>query len=295
MKAGHVVEVTHPEKILFPDDGITKGELVAYYKKIADVMVPLIRGRPVMMQRFPNGIGGFGFYQKEAGDFPAWIHKVKAPKIGGEVTHVVCDDADSLAYIANQNCITPHVWLSRADRLEYPDQLMFDLDPSGDDFSDVRAAAKQVRRLLDELGLPSFLKTTGSRGVHVAVPIRRTGTFDDVGAFADRVAAVLVARDPDHLTTEFKKANRQGRVLIDVWRNRYAQTAVAPYAVRAHAGAPVSTPITWEELDATALTPQRYTIRNIFRLLGRRPDPWADMSRQARGLKDAASRLASLA
>jgi len=292
---GHDVAVTHPEKVLFPDDGITKGELVAYYRRIAEVMVPLVRGRPVMMQRFPNGISGFGFYQKEAGDFPPWIHKVKAPKTGGEVTHVICDDADSLVYIANQNSITPHVWLSRADRLEYPDLLMFDLDPSGDDFADVRAAAKQVRKLLDELGLPSFVKTTGSRGLHVAVPIRRIGTFDTVGAFADRVAAVLVARDPDHLTTEFKKANRGGRVLIDVWRNRYAQTAVAAYGVRARAGAPVSTPITWDELNAAGLTPQRYTIRNIFRLLSRRPDPWATMNRQARGLKEATSRLASLA
>jgi bifunctional non-homologous end joining protein LigD len=177
---GRVFTLTHPDKVLFPADGYTKADLVAYYRRVADVMVPHLRGRPLMLQRLPDGIGGAGFYQKDAGDyFPEWIRRVEVSKEGGRVTHVVCDDEATLAYLAGQACITPHVWLSRADRLEYPDRLVFDLDPSGSDFAAVRATARELRELLDELGLVPFVQTTGSRGLHVVVPLDRSADFDE--------------------------------------------------------------------------------------------------------------------
>jgi bifunctional non-homologous end joining protein LigD len=286
------LEISREDKVLFPEDGITKGDLVDYYRRIASAMLPYLKGRPVMMQRFPDGIDGPGFYQKDTGTaMPSWIHRVKVKKAGGTVTHVVCDDAATLVYLADQACITPHVWLSRADQITHPDQLIFDLDPSGHDFSIVRTAARDLRALLEELGLPSFVKSTGSRGLHVVIPLLRKAGFDEVRSFARGVAELLVSKDPDHLTVEARKDKRKGRLLIDVMRNSYAQTAVAPYAVRAKPGAPVAVPLTWPEVASSRLTAQRYTVRNVFRLLAQRPDPWAGMFRQARGLNQAARRL----
>lgn len=289
------IEISNADKVLFPDDGITKGDLVTYYRQIAATMLPYVKGRPVMMQRFPDGIGRPGFYQKDTGkELPSWIHRVRVKKVGGQVTHIVCDDAASLVYLANQACITPHVWLSRADRLDLPDQIIFDLDPSRDDFSIVRAAARDLRSILSEIGLPAFVKTTGSRGLHVVIPLVRRANFGDARAFARGVAELLVRKDPERMTIEARKDKRKGRLLIDVMRNGYAQTAVAAYAVRAKPGAPVSTPVTWEELGSSSLTPQRYTLRNVFRLLERRPDPWAGMFHQAHTLTEAARRLEQL-
>jgi bifunctional non-homologous end joining protein LigD len=289
------IEISNEDKVLFPDDGITKADLVTYYREIAATMLPYMKGRPVMMQRFPDGIGRPGFYQKDTGrELPEWIHRVTVKKVGGDVTHVVCDDAASLVYLANLACITPHVWLSRADKLDLPDQIIFDLDPSHDDFSAVRRAARDLRTLLDELGLPAFVKTTGSRGLHVVIPLVRRANFDAARAFARGVALVLVSRDPEHMTIEARKEKRKGRLLIDVMRNSYAQTAVAAYAVRAKPGAPVSTPVTWEEVGSSRLTSDRYKLRNVFRLLAQRPDPWAGMFRQARSLTQPVRRLEQL-
>jgi bifunctional non-homologous end joining protein LigD len=155
---GRVIEVSRPEKVLFPNDGITKADLVDYHRRIAPVMVPHLRGRPLMLQRFPDGIAKKGFYQKEAsGHFPDWVRRVELPKEGGTVNHVVCDDAATLVYLAGQACITPHVWTSRVDRLGRPDRMIIDLDPPGDRFDLVRRAARAARELLEELGLVPFL------------------------------------------------------------------------------------------------------------------------------------------
>ena len=291
---GRVIEVTRPDKVLFPRDGITKADLVAYHLRIAPVMVPHLRGRPLMLQRFPDGIGAKGFYQKEASDhFPDWISRIEVPKAGGTVHHVVCDDAASLVYLAGQACITPHVWTTRADALDRPDRMIFDLDPPGDRFDLVRRAARQARELLEELGLVPFLMITGSRGAHVVVPLDRSDDIDVVRAFARSAARVLAARAPDRLTVEQRKANRGDRLFIDVNRNGYAQTAVPPYAVRPLDGAPVATPIEWSELGARGGA-RRYTIRTIFRRLARKPDPWAAIDRDARSLDEPARRLARL-
>ncbi|HZD67714.1 MAG TPA: non-homologous end-joining DNA ligase [Actinomycetes bacterium] len=293
------VKITHPEKVLFPDDGITKADLVDYYQTVAALMLPLISGRPVTMQRFPNGIGRPGFLQKQVGDyFPDWIERVTAPNrrtrqatVRDEVTYMVCRSADDLAYLANQSCITPHVWLSRVPRLDYPDQLVFDLDPASDDPRALRLAAVALRHLLDELGLPSFLKSSGSRGLHVVVPLLPTAETDAVKLFSMAVAETLAARHPDDLTTESRIAERRGRLYLDIGRNGYAQHMAAPYAVRPLPGAPASVPLDWSELDG--FEPRRHTMRTIAERLSR-PDPWAGIGAAASRLGAASARLAEL-
>jgi bifunctional non-homologous end joining protein LigD len=169
---GRTIAISNADRVIFPEPGITKGEVVDYYRRVAPAMLPHLRGRPVMMQRLTGGLGGQAFYQKAIPDhFPPWISRVTVGKVGGTVTHVVCDDAATLVYIANQGCITPHVWLSRADQLNRPDRIIFDLDPSGDDVADVRAAARITRDFLTDAGLAPFLMATGSRGFHIVVPI----------------------------------------------------------------------------------------------------------------------------
>jgi bifunctional non-homologous end joining protein LigD len=290
---GHRIPISHPLKMLFPDDGITKGQLVDYYRRIADRMLPHVRARPLHMQRFPDGIGRIEIQQKRIPDsYPAWISRVVVRRRGGEtLTHAVIDNTATLVYIANQNCITPHVWPSRLDRIDFPDRLIFDLDPSDDNFDLVRATARAVRDLLERLGLTAFVKTTGSRGLHVVTPLDAQSDFGDVQEFARQVALVLVTMDPDRLTVEFQKAKRKGRLFIDTARNGYAQTAVAPYAVRARPGAPIAMPIPWKEVDSPSLQPDSYTMRNVFRRITRRRDPWTDMDRVAGSLRAARDRL----
>jgi bifunctional non-homologous end joining protein LigD len=293
------VTITHPDKVLFPDDGITKAELADYYRAVAPRMLPLVSGRPVAMQRFPNGIGRGGFYQKQAADyFPDWIERVTAPNRrtrGGttrdEVTYMVCRHPDDLVYLANQACVTPHVWLSRAPDVHHPDLLVFDLDPASADPRVLKLAAASLRELLDEIGLPAFLKSSGSRGLHVVVPLVPAADTDEVNVFSQAVADVLAARHPDDLTTEGRIAKRHDRLYLDTGRNGYAQHMAAPYAVRALPGAPVSVPLDWSELDE--FDPRRHTLRSIGERLDR-PDPWAGIDEAASTLDRAHARLVEL-
>jgi bifunctional non-homologous end joining protein LigD len=293
------VRISHPDKVLFPDDGITKADLVDYYRQVAPLMLPLVSGRPVTMQRFPNGIGRGGFLQKQVGDyFPDWIERVTAPNrrtrqgtVREQVTYMVCRDPDDLAYLANQACVTPHVWLSRTPDIYRPDQLVFDLDPASSDPRVLRLAAAALHELLEELGLASFLKSSGSRGLHVVVPLVPAAETDAVKVFSMVVAEALAARHPDELTTEGRIADRDGRLYLDIGRNGYAQTMAAPYAVRARPGAPVSVLLGRSELDE--FDPGRHTLRNIAERLAR-PDPWAGMDQAATTLDKARARLAEL-
>jgi bifunctional non-homologous end joining protein LigD len=280
------LEITHPEKVLFPEDDITKGEFVEYYHRVAGLMIPHIRDRPIIMHRFPEGIQGEGFYHQAIPEsVPAWVPRVTVKKEGGTVTHILCQDAAALVYIANLGCITPHVWLSRKDELEKPDQMIFDLDPPGNDFEPVRQGARLLKSLLDEIGLASFLKTTGSRGLHVVVPLRVAEGFDLVRDFALGIAKIMTRREPQKYTTEQRKEKRRDRLFIDTLRNAYAHTAVAPYAVRALKGAPVAAPLFWQELDDPEMGAQRFHIRNIFQRLEKDGDPWKNMERRARSLE----------
>ncbi|MEU8434473.1 non-homologous end-joining DNA ligase [Streptomyces sp. NPDC029216] len=288
----HVVEISRPDKVLFPGDGITKDDLAGYYRTVARRMLPHLRGRPLMLERHPDGTDGPAFMQKDVPDhFPDWIHRAELPKEGGTVTYVICDDTATLLYLADQACTTPHRFLSKADRPGHPDRLVFDLDPAGEDFTPVREAALGLHQLLDELELPSLLMATGSRGLHVVVALDRRTPFDDVRDFARGVADVLAARHPDRFTTEARKKARRGRLYLDIGRNAYAQTAVAPYAVRARPGAPVAAPLAWSELDDPDLTARRWTLATVEGLLGN--DPWQDPPRP-RSLRNPRSLLTAL-
>jgi bifunctional non-homologous end joining protein LigD len=287
---GRAVPVSSPDKVLFPEDGITKADLASYYARIAEAMLPHLKGRPISMLRYPDGIEGESFFQKDVPDyFPDWVPRAKVEKEGGTLEMMIAEEPAALVYLAGQACITPHVWLSRIDRPQQPDRLIFDFDPSGDDFGPVRDGARRMRDLLEELGLVPFVMTTGSRGLHVTVPLDRSADFDAARAFARACAELLVGYRPDHLTVEHRKAKRGGRVYVDTGRNAYAQTGVAPYAVRALPGAPVATPLDWSELGRAK--PRSTTIANLFRRLGRKNDPWADIDRRARPLAKAAKRL----
>lgn len=279
--------------MLFPDDGITKADLAEYHERVAEWMLPHMRSRPVSMQRFPDGIGAKGFFHKDIpGYFPGWIKRVEVPKAGGSVTHVVASGVDTLLYLVNQNTITPHIWLSRADRVWQPDRMVIDLDPApGSDFGAVRRAARNTGELLRELGLTPFAQVTGSKGIHVWTPLRRRARHDEVRAFAGEIGAVLASRHPDELTTEWRKEKRDGRILVDTARNTYAQTAIPPYAVRPRPGAPVATPIDWEELSDSKLRPDRWNVRSVLRRLAAKGDPWADIGSYARGISRARQRV----
>jgi bifunctional non-homologous end joining protein LigD len=289
------VEITHPDRPMFPADGITKGELADYYAAVADVMLPHVKGRPLTLWRYPRGIDEQGFVQQDfAGALPDWMGSAEVTKQGGTVVHPVAERREGLVWLANQNCITVHSWLSRRDRLDEPDLIVFDLDPSTSDFAPVRAAARACAGVLADLGLAAYLKTTGSRGLHVVAPISRGTDFETAREFARDVAKVVAADDPAHLTVEQRKDKRGDRIYLDVMRNAYAQTAVAPYAVRARRGAPVATPLDWDELGTRGLRADRFTIRDVPKRIAQQGDPWADLRRHARSLSRPLERLTKL-
>jgi bifunctional non-homologous end joining protein LigD len=287
--------ITHPEKVLFPDDGITKGDLAAYYEAIAPIMLPHLRGRPVTMERYPAGIGKKGFWQKDVSKgFPAWLKRVEVPKKGGVVRHPVVSDTRSLLWTANQNTVTHHVWASRVPKLNYPDLCVFDLDPSTDDPSAVRAAAIDLRDLLEELTLPSWIKTTGSKGFHIVIPLDGETRIEQVVRFANAVGTLFVSRAPDRLTQEFSKADRGGRIYVDTGRNGYTATFAAAYTVRARRGAPVSAPCTWDEVERGEVDPRTFTLRNMPDRVAKVGDLWAGLRRSRRSLKRSMEKLRRL-
>ena len=276
------VVITHPEKVMFPDDGITKGELADYYRLVAPVMLPHIAGRPVTMERFHRGIGDKGFFQKNVAKPPPYIETVAVPKKEGIVNYPVVSDEAGLLWMANQNSITPHVWTARVPRLMYPDVCLFDLDPLDEDQQRLRRAALLVRELLSELGCESWIKTSGSKGYHIAFALDGNADYGSVARFGHRVGRALVERDPANFTQEFYKADRGGRILIDTGRNEFGATYAAPYAVRPRPTAPVSAPITWSELEGGEVTPSGITLRAMRERLERVGDLWSGFAAGAR-------------
>ncbi len=284
------VPLSNTGKVLFPADGITKGDLIQYYRDIAAMMLPYLRDRPLSLVRYPEGITGQRIFQKNVGrHFPDWIPRAEVDKAGGELCQVLAEKPADVVYLANQACVELHALLSRTGSLHQPDQLIFDLDPPGDDrFGDVRRVALRLRAILaDDLGLTSFVKTTGSRGLHVLVPLNGQEDFDPVREFARQVAGLLATAEPELVTVEQRKDARGDRIYADIMRNGYAQTAVAPYSVRARPGAPVAVPLHWDEVADPGLTAGAVTIRTIAaRLdeLARSGDPWASLTRHRYGL-----------
>jgi bifunctional non-homologous end joining protein LigD len=293
---GRTVQVSSVGKPFFPDAGLTKGDLLAYYRDVAEVMLPHVAGRPLNLQRFPNGVGGHGFWQQGAADhFPDWVQTVTVERRGrgGTVDHVVCEDAATIVYLANLATVTFHAWTSTVDHLARPDLVIIDLDPDPDQGLDVvRAAARAVKAACEEIGLVPFVQTSGSRGYHVVMPLRPGADVEVVRDFAAELALLVAARDPDRLSVEWRKAKRQGRLLLDTARNGYAQTLVAPYSVRPRPEAPVATPIEWAELGR--VEPRSYTMTNLRRRLARKPDPWAGMPAHAAPFDPVRSRLDEL-
>ncbi len=272
------IGISHADKALFPNASLNKYDLANYYARIAPIALRHYRDRALTMHRFPEGIEGEGFFQKQIGNhFPNWIDRATLPKKGGEVTYVVVDSKATLVYLADQGCITPHLSLARIDRPDHPDRMIFDLDPSDNDFSKVRQAAGRLKTILDKIELTTFVQTTGSRGLHLVVPLDRSAGFDTVRDFAHRLCQRAASSASDLLTVEPRKNKRGSRVFLDYLRNAYGQTAVAPYAVRPLPGAPIATPLRWEEVDSR-LDPQRYRVDNIFKRLAQTSDPWADIS-----------------
>lgn len=280
--SGRDIDVSNLDKELYPDDHVSKGEVIDHYRSVADAMLPHLAGRPLTMRRYPDGIGAQGFFQKDASDyFPDWTRVVAIPQRGGgSVDHVVCDDAATLVYLANQATIEFHIALSTVDDIDRPDRLVIDIDPPPETpVSVLRAVARQARHLCTEIGLTPFVQATGGRGYHVTAPLDRTADFAFVRGLAADIAGHLAARDPDLLTTAQRKQRRGDRIFLDAGRNAYGQTFIAPYSLRARPGAPVATPLDWDELGRSA--PGGHTAATIRNRLAQKPDPWSAIDRHA--------------
>lgn len=287
--------ITHPEKVLFPGDGITKGELARYYETVAPAILPHLRGRPVTMERFPAGIERKGFFQKDVSKLaPEWLERVEVPKKGGHSDHALVADERALLWMINLNTITPHIWVSRVPELHAPDLCVFDLDPSREDDDALRAAVLLVRAQLEELGLESAIKTSGSKGFHIAVALDRSADFETLWRFSHAVGSLLVKRHPGIFTQEFIKADRAGRILIDTGRNGFGATFAAPYAVRPRNGAPVSAPCTWNEIEQGKVGPRTFTLRNVPERIAELGDVWSTLGARPLSLARSTEVLATL-
>lgn len=282
----HAVEFTHQERILFPKKNISKGDLLAYYQLIAPIMLVHLRDRLLSVQRFPEGASHEGFYQKDAPDyFPKWIKRVRLKTQTDEmVDYMVCNNVATLLYLVNQNTITFHRWLSRTDKIDFPDRLIFDLDPSPHTtFAQIVSTAQLLKNRLEQDRLVPFVMTTGSKGLHVVVPLRRTAHFEKVRAYAKGVAGELVAQYPKQVTLEIRKSERGKRLFIDTLRNAYGQTGVAPYSVRATDSASIALPVEWQQLSLIN-SAQQFTIQTITEGFKQYIDPWKNIQSCARAL-----------
>jgi bifunctional non-homologous end joining protein LigD len=270
------ISCTNVDRVVFVESGITKGEIINYYRDVADVMVPELRGRPLSMVRYTKGIAGGGFFQKHwQKHYPTWIDSVE---ISGK-THVIypiCNEAASLVYFANQGAIEMHVCTARGAS-DHPDELVFDLDPPEGRFDLVRQVARILHELLGELGLPTFVKTSGSKGLHVVAPLDGRASYSEVQALCGAVSRQLCARHEDVVTTEFYKKDRKGRLFLDTMRNSFGSTVVAPYSLRGRPGAPVSTPIEWKEVDDPKLAADGLKLRAVLDRLEAWGDPWSEL------------------
>ncbi|MCK9872946.1 non-homologous end-joining DNA ligase [Nocardiopsis dassonvillei] len=284
VRAGRrVVRVSRPGKPLFGEGGATKEDLARYHARIAPLMLPHVRDRPVALARFPDGIDAQGFFVKHP-SVPDWVRT--ADTSGGRM--ILCQDAAALVWCADQAAITLHAWQSRQPNLGLPDRMVIDLDPAGDGpeaFAACRAAARDVREVLDDLGLAAYVMTSGSRGLHVRSPLRPEADDQEVRVLAEAVADRVAARRPDELTTEVRKAARGDRLFVDYLRNGREQLAVVPYSVRARPGAPIAAPLTWEDLEKVE------TARDLTIDLEREECPFAGMGRHARSPRRALERL----
>ena len=262
------VEISSTDKIIFPKKKITKGDMVSYYDRIAPHMLPYLKNRPLTLHRFPGGIEESGFYQKNASDyFPDFIKRINIETEEGTNTQILCNDKKSLVYLVNQGTVAFHIWLSKKDKLRQPDKLIFDLDPSEDNFEKIKDGAKVLRKILRKKNIDPSLMTSGKSGLHLYYKIRRGKDFDRVKEMARKIAEEAEKQEPDLFTTQIRKDKRDGKIFVDYLRNAYAQTAVCPYSLRATQEVGVATPIEWEELSRVK-SASEYNFENIFRRIG---------------------------
>lgn len=287
----HTITLSNLDKILFPKSGITKGQVIAYYQKIAPFFLTHAKNHLIVMHRFPDGIHQ-GFYQKQIPDyFPAWIKRKKIVlRTQEEQTLVVLDSSAALVYLANQAVLVFHSWLSSQSSITKPDKMVFDIDPADHTLTEIRFAVKKLKAVLEEHKLKPFVMTTGSRSYHVVVPLLPKHTYESVRSFAKHICRELADNYPERFTIDMSKSKRRGRIFLDYLRNSFGATSVACYSLRALEGAPIATPLAWTELSTTK--PQQYTIKNIFKRLARKKDPWKDFAKYARPLPRLAKELA---
>jgi len=296
LTARREVPVSKQDKVLFPQAGLTKGDLADHIQHVAEVMLPHLRGRPLTLRRFPDGINAEGFIQKQVSEhFPEWLDTVDVPlREGGTQRAVLASDEAALTYLVDQATVEFHIWPSTATALEQPDLLVIDIDPPDNGsppVSELRSVARRLHDLFGEIGMTPFLQTTGSRGFHVLTPLDRSAGFDTARDLAADIADTLVRADPRRLTTEFRKEKRGDRIFLDINRNGYGQTFIAPYSPRARPGASCAVPLDWSELNGA--WPTGWDLRRLHRRLAQKADPWrrlhdADLACSA---ADAAGRL----
>jgi bifunctional non-homologous end joining protein LigD len=280
--------LTNPTKVLFPEDGITKAAIAAYYESVAEVMLPHMTGRPVGLQRWPNGIHDKAWFQQHAPDnVPDFVRLVDTGPDHGSARKIVIDNKDTLLWLANLAALTIHQWSghvsSRAttpkailEALAKPDYTVIDLDPGDGPWADVIAVAQALRRLLDELKLASVVKTSGQRGIHIIIPWKRGPSHEEAVEVGRKLATAVAETLPDIATVERMKAKRRGRLYIDYLQNGHGKTIVAPYSLRAKVGAPVSTPITWTEVTER-LDPSAFTLRTVPKRVAKVGDLFASL------------------
>jgi bifunctional non-homologous end joining protein LigD len=274
-KAAETVRVTNPGKVFWPVDGYTKGDLVGYYEAIAPNLLPYLRDRPVVLTRYPDGIEGKSFFQKDAPVYvPDWVRTevIHHEDVGRDIRYFVLDDLESLRYVANLGTIPLHAWSSRIAALENPDWLILDLDPKEAPFSHVVRVARALKTILDELELTSFPKTSGATGLHVLLPMGQRYTHEETRTFARLLAVLTVESVPEIATVTRAIHGRSGKVYVDFGQNGRGNTIVAPYSVRPLPGAPASCPLRWDEVNAR-LDPAHYTIRTIPKRFQEMDDP----------------------
>jgi bifunctional non-homologous end joining protein LigD len=294
------VNLSSADRVLFPEDGITKGDLFSYYEQVAPAILPHLRKRPFTMKRYREGIAGGGFFQKQAPKgMPAWIPTRRFtthPREGGarEVDFPLVDSPEALLWMVQMHCIDMNAWYSRIDRPDRPDYVVFDLDPPDepDGFAQAVDVAQLVRALLDEVGLPGYVKTSGADGIHVLAPIQRRASFEDTYAFAEAAARLLEARHPGRVTTEWLKRKRAG-VLVDHRQNGWGKTIASVYSVRPKPGAPVSTPLLWGELTRD-VRPTDFTMAVVLDRIAAHGDLYEPVLADKRSLAGAARALARL-
>jgi len=298
MAEAKTVKLSSPDRVLFPDDGITKGDVFAYYEQVANTLVPHLRDRPFTMKRYPHGITGEVFFQKQAPKhLPDWIPTRQFRtwrREGGSrlVDFALVNSPEAVLFMVQNNCIDMNAWYSRVDKPHRPDFVLFDLDPPDGGFELAIEVAQLIRELLDDVGLPGYVKTSGADGIHVVAPIARRATFEQTYAFAEQASRLLEQRHPGKVTTEWLKKKREG-VLVDHRQNGWGKTIASVYSVRPKPGAPVSTPLHWDELTP-GVRPRDFSMEVALGRIERHGDLFAPILEDPRPLGSAAAKLERL-